>query len=364
LQLLGSLDGDAYETRYLFTKDGIFSIYAPGAADPAVSALAFDGSLSTLTVGDSSLAALDMMGNALRWSPAGSLAARFYVPGAGQGALIFDGDYCTGGASFGLGAPTTGADGRPLYISAGGGGTGVRAGGGLHMLAGAPSGGGTAGIGYLDDHSANPKLRWGATVGLEVPSGVAMTFAGEIGLQRQTVDYITSSSGRVNIPIGALSIGAAPADDGVIRIPNAGVLKARNNGGGGNLMMMATSAADSLFVGDTSNSGLYLNTSGGVVFQTEGTSRVIVFDDQMEFQSGIHLDFTEVDIRRQGGTLIASSGAGTLGLRAVTPVAAPDYTVTNPSTDRTFDAAAADLAETRNVVGTMIADLIAVGIYQ
>jgi hypothetical protein len=84
------------------------------------------------------------------------------------------------------------------------------------MLAGAPSGGGTAGIGYLEDHSANPKLRWGATVGLEVPSGVAMTFAGEIGIQRQNVDVLTSpnadtlrifSGGSQSAKFGIISAG-------------------------------------------------------------------------------------------------------------------------------------------------------------
>jgi hypothetical protein len=74
---------------------------------------------------------------------------------------------------------------------------------------------------------------------------------------------------------------------------------------------------------------------------------------------------TNIAIRTGGGNHQFGGTASTLfGVRGATPIAAPDYTVTNPSTDRAFDASAALLAEVRNVLGTVIADLIAVGIFQ
>jgi hypothetical protein len=43
---------------------------------------------------------------------------------------------------------------------------------------------------------------------------------------------------------------------------------------------------------------------------------------------------------------------------------AADYTVTNPTTNRSLDVSAATLAQLREVVGTMIGDLVAAGFYQ
>jgi hypothetical protein len=64
------------------------------------------------------------------------------------------------------------------------------------------------------------------------------------------------------------------------------------------------------------------------------------------------------------GAEVVRGNATGVGFNGVTPVARPDYTVTNPTTDRAFDAGAAALAEVRNVLGTVIADLIAVGLFQ
>lgn len=55
---------------------------------------------------------------------------------------------------------------------------------------------------------------------------------------------------------------------------------------------------------------------------------------------------------------------GNVGFNNQAPAAMPDYTVTNPSTSRSIDVSAATLAQVRAVVGTMISDLIAIGLYQ
>lgn len=44
--------------------------------------------------------------------------------------------------------------------------------------------------------------------------------------------------------------------------------------------------------------------------------------------------------------------------------AAPDYTVTNPQTDRAFDANATVVLDTNDVIVTIIDDLIAIGLFQ
>jgi hypothetical protein len=52
----------------------------------------------------------------------------------------------------------------------------------------------------------------------------------------------------------------------------------------------------------------------------------------------------------------------TLGFYGATPVARQTYTPTNVTTDRSFDANATTLDELADVVGTLIADLQAVGL--
>jgi hypothetical protein len=60
---------------------------------------------------------------------------------------------------------------------------------------------------------------------------------------------------------------------------------------------------------------------------------------------------------------IRANGTG-IGFYGQTPVSRPDYTTSNVTTDRTFDANATTTDELADVLGTLIADLIAVGLIQ
>lgn len=53
-----------------------------------------------------------------------------------------------------------------------------------------------------------------------------------------------------------------------------------------------------------------------------------------------------------------------VAFNTATPIAAPDYTISNPSTSRSIDVSAATLAELRAVVGTVIQDLLSYGLFQ
>jgi hypothetical protein len=63
-------------------------------------------------------------------------------------------------------------------------------------------------------------------------------------------------------------------------------------------------------------------------------------------------------------TATATSFSGQVGFNGATPAARPDYTVTNPTTDRALNVTADTLAQGLAVLGTVIADLIAIGLFQ
>jgi hypothetical protein len=65
---------------------------------------------------------------------------------------------------------------------------------------------------------------------------------------------------------------------------------------------------------------------------------------------------------RSSAVRFKADGTG-LAFNSATPMAAPNYTVTNPSTQRALDVSTADLATLRTVVGTVISDLILYGLY-
>jgi hypothetical protein len=53
-----------------------------------------------------------------------------------------------------------------------------------------------------------------------------------------------------------------------------------------------------------------------------------------------------------------------VGFNNATPIAQPDYTTTNVTTDRLYDANATTLDEVADVLGTLIADLTSYGLLQ
>jgi hypothetical protein len=130
-------------------------------------------------------------------------------------------------------------------------------------------------------------------------------------------DRMTVNDGTVDVLNGVVRLGAVAttAETGAIRMQSATGVYSRNAADSANLALIATDSSNNLFVGDAANAGLYLNTSGGIVFQTDTATRLTLGDDQLEFASSIRADFAgEIAISRQDTTLIESSGAGLVTL--------------------------------------------------
>lgn len=115
------------------------------------------------------------------------------------------------------------------------------------------------------------------------------------------------------------------------------------------LTMISGGAADDVAINMQSGS-----TTHGQIYADIGTSTLSL----RQLQTG-----GIVEIRANGNLLAEFEDGVGVGFNGSAAVAPPTYTVTNPTTDRAFDAAAATLAELRNVVGTIIADLQANGLY-
>lgn len=122
------------------------------------------------------------------------------------------------------------------------------------------------------------------------------------------------------------------------------------------------------------NIALQLTRSG----KTPLTVRLPQDNHELRFGAGgddlaIYHDGTENFVDSNTGSLKVRDSAGAIkfqinstgvAFNAQTPAARPDYTVTNPSTDRAFDVSSAAIGEVRAVLGTLIADLIAIGLLQ
>lgn len=75
------------------------------------------------------------------------------------------------------------------------------------------------------------------------------------------------------------------------------------------------------------------------------------------------INATTVNLQSGGTTKFQINGSG-VAFWGQTPAARPDYTVTNPTTDRALNVTADTLAQGLAVLGTVIADLIAIGLFQ
>ena len=73
---------------------------------------------------------------------------------------------------------------------------------------------------------------------------------------------------------------------------------------------------------------------------------------------------TGADLRDEEDCAIRINSSGDIGFRGVAAAAAPDYTISNLSTDRALDCDSTSTAELADVLGQLITDLIAMGILQ
>jgi len=98
------------------------------------------------------------------------------------------------------------------------------------------------------------------------------------------------------------------------------------------------------------------------------TNAYIYSADSMEFAGGKYIDITTLK-----ADIIDDSGASEITFlediyistgKTITVGTAPNYTVSNELVDRVFDANTVAIAELADVVGTMINDLITIGLFQ
>jgi len=169
----------------------------------------------------------------------------------------------------------------------------------------------------------------------------------ELEINSTTVDaqsnnIVTTGQIQVNIGSPILRLGlvagsgaGSAASAGEIRLPNGTPsIQARNNADSGNVPLMSwTSSTGTVIFGDSVSTNAWVN--GG----------------------------SESALLVSGGYKVRCNSTGT-GFNGQAPVAIPDYTVTNPSTDRAFDVSTVGTPELAAVVGTIITDLIAIGLFQ
>lgn len=111
----------------------------------------------------------------------------------------------------------------------------------------------------------------------------------------------------------------------------------------------------------------------------DSNTGILVFGgNQFSFGSGTNPEITftgdtntglnyvgadDVALMAGGANVVRGNSTG-VSFNGATPAARPDYTVTNPSTDRALNVSADTTAQVAAVLGTLIADLIAIGLLQ
>jgi len=124
----------------------------------------------------------------------------------------------------------------------------------------------------------------------------------------------------------AILIGTNPATEGPIRMANNVNIWARNAANSQNFALIGSDSSNNVYIAGDADSAATLIYAANV-------ERIRV----------------------------NSTG---IGFNAVTPIARPDYTITNPTTNRSIDVSTITLSLLAQVVGTMIQDNINYGLYQ
>lgn len=126
--------------------------------------------------------------------------------------------------------------------------------------------------------------------------------------------------------------------------------------------VLDASVGGTVFRWTTTALGLSVNDSAAL-----GTATLSWSD--LFLASGAVINYANGDytVTHSAGLLTTSGKlkvGGNFAANGATPAAAPDYTVTNPTTNRALDVTGATLAQGMQVLGTVISDLIAMGLYQ
>ena len=109
--------------------------------------------------------------------------------------------------------------------------------------------------------------------------------------------------------------------------------------------MTADSSNYALLQGSSGDT--YLNAASG-----QGISVRTAHNEEMSIVAGAVLVNNDLKV------------SGEVGFNGATPAARPDYTTTNVTTDRSYNANATTIDELADILGTLIADLTAIGLLQ
>ena len=102
----------------------------------------------------------------------------------------------------------------------------------------------------------------------------------------------------------------------------------------------------------------------GTLFRVDTNTTATNNDQTLTFVETKFIIATGGDIRTGAKRAIEVDLNGDIGFRSTTPAAAPNYTISNLSTDRVLDCNSTSTAELADVLGQLITDLIAMGILQ
>lgn len=148
------------------------------------------------------------------------------------------------------------------------------------------------------------------TNGENIATGKRLNFT-EIDITRQTVSYITSASGLVNLPQSVLTFGSTFSGTGNLRAPTNWSLRGRNPGNTADMIVLTIGS--NVDIGESTNVPLViLNGSTGQNFQVGGTSKLTVRTASVGFQSGVVADFIgNIDIQDDAVTRFSSTTTAT-----------------------------------------------------
>ncbi len=168
----------------------------------------------------------------------------------------------------------------------------------------------------------------------------------------------------LNCPTGKSITFSRNAVEGVVIVDNV-----LSTGTGtvitGRLENGSTSSTYIDFIGDTQLEYNVLDTgsTGLHRFEIAGSDRLTIQNTVVQIVADLKILDEDIILGTTTGTKIGTATTQKIGFWNKTPVVQPAaYTVSNPTTDRVFDAGADNLANTRNVLGTLIQDLQSIGI--
>ena len=214
---------------------------------------------------------------------------------------------------------------------------------------------------------------WDVPLGIKGVTKFGTTDSDYLSIDRDSVDIYSNS-------IKVASFGAdVISTKGIIKIETATVdgnlgLLLDNDGEGYNQLVMGGANPEILMgynsggaspTADVAGSSKIILNRGAadhmsmLVFASEGSHDFSLGGHDSDFRIAY-----DGDIRVDGKCGIRIDSSGNIGFRGTAAAAAPNYTISNLSTDRALDCNSTNTSELADVLGQLITDLIAMGILQ